>query len=168
MKKKTPKTPRANFLSDADVYDEWQRRSLAAAIAAVRNVIADGVIPPGTPIGRLGETEWSWVIAAGLFAWTTTRISQWITEQILQGRRKSQRLWYDYEPTLLFRSGLDPDPKDAGIVATILPQLGDTPDIDWNLPFGEWPHETVVRFLVTADKLISAARAAVPAEQPTE
>jgi hypothetical protein len=56
-KEKKPKTPRVSFRSDADYEDAWQRRATAAAVAAVRQVIADGVIPPGTPIGRLGEVS---------------------------------------------------------------------------------------------------------------
>jgi hypothetical protein len=161
-KEKKPKTPRISFRTDADYEDAWQRRATAAAVAAVRQVIADGVIPLGTPIGRLGETEWNWVIAAGLFAWTATRVAQVTTERILQSRQTRQRIWYDYEPELLVRSGLDPDPRDAGIVETILPQLGSMPDVDWALPFGSWPRETVVRFLMHANKLINAVRDAAP------
>jgi hypothetical protein len=166
MKKaKKPKLPRVSFRSDTDFEDAWQRRATAAAVAAVRQVIAEDVIPPSTPIGRLGETEWSWFIAAGLFAWIATRVAQVTTERILQGRRARHTIWFDYEPELIVRSGLDPDPRDAGIVETILPQLGGMSDIDWTLPFGSWPRETVVRFLTHANRLINAARDAAPAEQ---
>jgi hypothetical protein len=36
------------------------------------------------------------------------------------------------------------------------------PDVDWTLPFGSWPRETVVRFLMHANKLINAVRDAAP------
>ena len=53
--------PTASALEDA-----WQRRATAAAIEAARKVVkVDGVIPPGTPIGRLGDVEWGWLVAAG-------------------------------------------------------------------------------------------------------
>jgi hypothetical protein len=38
--------------------DQWQRDATAAAIAAARSVVQmDGPIPPGTPVGRLSDTE---------------------------------------------------------------------------------------------------------------
>ena len=50
--------------------DRWQRHATAAAIAAARGVVQmDGPIPPGTPIGRLSDTEWGWIVAAVLFGW---------------------------------------------------------------------------------------------------
>jgi hypothetical protein len=52
------------------IEDQWQRDATAAALAAVRSVIQmDGPIPPGTPVGRLSDTEWGWIIAGALFAW---------------------------------------------------------------------------------------------------
>ena len=36
----------------------------------------DGPIPPGTPIGRLGDVEWGWIVAAILFGWIATRAEQ--------------------------------------------------------------------------------------------
>ena len=45
--------------------DQWQRDATAAAIAGARGVVQmDGPIPPGTPIGRLSDTEWGWIVAA--------------------------------------------------------------------------------------------------------
>jgi len=52
------------------IEDQWQRDATAAAIAGARGVIhMSGPIPPGTPIGRLGDIEWGWIVAAILFAW---------------------------------------------------------------------------------------------------
>ena len=57
--------------------DDWQRRATAAAIEAARGVIKlDAPIPPGTPIGRLSDTEWGWILAAMLFAWISKRAEQ--------------------------------------------------------------------------------------------
>jgi hypothetical protein len=61
-------------VSPSAIEDAWQRQATAAAIAAARKVVrVDGVIPPGTPIGRLGDVEWGWLVAAILFGWISTR-----------------------------------------------------------------------------------------------
>jgi hypothetical protein len=124
--------------------DAWQRRATAAAIEAARRVIkVDGVIPPGTPIGRLGDGEWGWLVAAVLFGWISTRAEQATAESI--------------DTELAIRtSGLDPEPWDAGAVATVLPELAES-GIDWAKPLGEWPRETMIGFLLTAMRLIHKA-----------
>ena len=132
-------------VSPAALEDVWQRRATAAAIGAARQVIQiDGPIPPGTPIGRLGEVEWGWIVAAILFGWIATRAEQAASEQL------------DTELTIRM-TGLDPDPWDAGAVVAILPELADTPGIDWSKPFADWPRETMVEFLTTALALIRKA-----------
>src|SRR5262245_35294434 len=81
--------------------DEWQRQATAAAIRAARGVVQmDGPIPPGTPIGRLSDTEWGWIIAGSLFAWISTRAQQAVSEEI------------DLERTVRMVA-LDPQPWDA-------------------------------------------------------
>ena len=46
---------------------DWQRRAAVAAITGARGVVqAGGPIPPGTPIGRLSDVEWGWIVAAVL------------------------------------------------------------------------------------------------------
>ena len=104
----------------------------------------DGVIPPGTPIGRLSEVEWGWIVAAILFGWISTRAEQATAENI------------DTERAIRM-TALDPEPWDAGAVAAILPELAETPDIDWSKPLGEWPRETMVEFLLAAMRLIRKA-----------
>lgn len=128
--------------------DAWQRRATAAAIKAARNVIGtEGAIPSGTAIGRLSETEWGWIVAAVLFGWISTRAQQATAEEL------------DTEQTIRM-TGLDPEPWDAGAVLAILPELAETPDIDWSQPFGLWPQETVANFLLTAMRLIRKAQIA--------
>jgi hypothetical protein len=130
------------------IEDAWQRKATAAAIAAVRKVVhTDGVIPPGTPIGRLSDTEWGWLVAAVLFGWISTRAEQATVEEI------------DTERCIRM-TGLDPEPWDAGAVAATLPKLAEIPDIDWSQPFGQWPQETVVSFLLTAIRSIRQAQIA--------
>jgi len=127
--------------------DQWQRDATAAAIAGARGVVQmDGPIPPGTPIGRLSDTEWGWVIAAVLFRWIGKRAEQATAEQI------------DTEQVIRL-TALDPQPWDAGAVAAILPELANAcADIfDWSKPLAQWPRETIIEFLLKAMPLIRKA-----------
>ena len=126
--------------------DQWQRDATAAAIAAARGVIStDGPIPPGTPIGRLSDTEWGWVASAILFGWIRTRAEQATAEQL------------DTERTIRM-TGLDPEPWDAGAVVAILPELADAcSDLDWAKPLTTWSGEDITEFLLKAMPLIRKA-----------
>jgi hypothetical protein len=54
-------------------------------------------------------------------------------------------------------TGFDPNPWDAGAVASILPDLANALKIDWSKPLAEWPREMMVEFLTTALALIRKA-----------
>ena len=126
--------------------DEWQQRAPAAAIAGARGVVQkDGPIPPGTPVGRLSDIEWGWLVAAVLFGWIKTRAEQAASEQL------------DTERTIRM-TGMDPEAWDAGAVAAILPDLASACEhIDLSNPLADWPRDTVVEFLLTAMPLIRKA-----------
>jgi hypothetical protein len=127
--------------------DQWQRDATAAAVAAARGVIRDGgPIPPGTPIGRLSDTEWGWILAAALFAWISKRAEQAAAEDL------------DTERTIRMVA-LDPQPWDAGAVVAILPDLADAcaDTVDWSKPLAEWPRDAVIEFLLKAMPLIRKA-----------
>ena len=64
------------------IEDQRQRDSTAAAIAGAREVVRNGPIPSGTPIGRLSDIEWGWILAAILFAWIGTRAEQATAENL--------------------------------------------------------------------------------------
>jgi hypothetical protein len=132
--------------SDATIDDAWQRQATRAAIDAAQKVIKDGAIPAGTPIGRLGDVEWGWLVSAVLFGWISTRAEQAVAEEI------------NTELTVRM-TGLDPDPWDAGVVVAILPELAET-SVDWNLPLTQWSRENMVEFLLTAMRLIRKAEIA--------
>jgi hypothetical protein len=141
----TQRMRKVGLVAESALEDAWQRQATAAAIAAARGVVGhDGPIPPLTPIGRLGDIEWGWIVAAILFGWISTRAQQAAAEQI------------DAEQVIRL-TGLDPDPWDAGAVAAILSELADTPRIDWSRPLAEWPRETVVAFLTAALALVRKA-----------
>src|SRR5262245_22430430 len=133
-------------VSLAAIEDVWQRRASAAAVAGARAVVKDGCpIPPGTPVGRLSDIQWGWIVAAILFAWISTRAEQATAEQL------------DTERTIRM-TALDPQPWDAGAVAAILPELADAcASIDWSQPFTAWAKDTVIEFLLTAMRLIRKA-----------
>jgi hypothetical protein len=127
--------------------DQWQRNATAAAIAAARGVVQmDGPIPPGTPIGRLSDTEWGWLISAVLFGWISTRAQQAAAENL------------DTERTIRM-TALDPEPWSAGAVESVLPDLADACAgiVDWSKPLAEWPRETIIEFLLKAMPLIRKA-----------
>jgi hypothetical protein len=126
--------------------DEWQRRATAAAVAASRRLVKkDVAIPANTPISRLSDVEWGWIVATVIFAWISVRAEQATAEGL------------DVERA--FREGAD-GAWDAGAIAAILPQLADTSGIDMSVPLAEWPRETMLHFLVTALGLARKAMAA--------
>jgi hypothetical protein len=128
------------------IEDQWQRDATAAAIAGARGVVQmGGPIPPGTPIGRLSEAEWGWIVSAVLFGWIRVRAQQAAAEQL------------DTEQTIRM-TALDPQPWDAGAVVAILPDLADAcSGLDWSKPLAAWSRDDIVEFLLKAMPLIHKA-----------
>jgi hypothetical protein len=128
--------------------NEWQDRATAAAVAAARRMVLGdaAVIPMNTPIGRLSDVEWGWIIAAVIFAWISVRAEQASSEGL------------DLEHAI--HAGLDPDPWDAGAIAAILPELADGVAVDWSKPLSEWTRETMIQFLGVAIGLVHQAMSA--------
>jgi hypothetical protein len=127
------------------IEDLWQKRAAEASISAARGIVhPGGPIPPGTPIGRLTDTEMGWLAAAILFAWIKTRAEQAVSEGL------------DSDRTIRLIA-LDPQPWDAGVIESTLAELAECPNIDWSLPFGQWPRESVIEFLCRAVSLVRKA-----------
>ena len=98
--------------------DEWQRRATAAAIAAARSIAHGDDINMNTPVGRLSDTKWGWIVAAAIFAWIRVRAEQAAAEEL--------------DTELVIRTtGFAPNPWDAGAVAAMLPALVEVPGVDW-------------------------------------
>jgi len=132
-------------VSQSALEDVRQWQATAAAVAAARGVIRDGVIPPNTPIGRLSDIEWGWITAGILFGWIQTRAQQAAAQEL------------DTERTIRM-SALDPDPWDVGAAMAILPELAAAfPDFDWSKPLFAWSRETMAEFLLKAMHLIRKA-----------
>jgi hypothetical protein len=125
--------------------NEWQERATAAAITAARRLVrCDDPIRTSTPIGRLSDVEWGWIVAVVVFAWIAKRTEQGHAEGV------------DTESAIRM-TGYDPEAWDAGAVATILPQLADTPRVNWTTPLADWPRDTMVAFLTAALALMREA-----------
>jgi hypothetical protein len=105
----------------------------------------DGPVPPGTPIGRLSDGEWGWIVSATLFGWISKRAEQAAAEQL------------DTEQCIRM-TGLDPEGWDAGSVAAILPDLADVcSSLDWSKPLAAWSKDDIIEFLLKAMPLIRKA-----------
>jgi hypothetical protein len=129
------KTRKTDEPSISTIENEWQRKATAAAIAGARKIAAGCKgLGSSTPIGRLTDDQWGWIITAGIFAWVEVRIQQAISEGL------------DSEQTV----------RLTGLV----PNLADTAVIDWSQPLTAWSPDTMTGFLMTAFELIRKAEIA--------
>jgi hypothetical protein len=133
--------------SPTAIEDIWLRRATAVAIEQARAVVTGGAVPPNTPIGRLSDVEWGWIVAAVLFGWIKTRAEQATDSGV--GPNESIR-----------STGIDPDPWDVGAIASILPELADTDIVDWSKPLAGLSRDEMIAFLSDALSLIRKAMAA--------
>jgi hypothetical protein len=125
--------------------DAWQQKATEAAVAAVRKIALNSSgLPPMTPVGRLTDLQWSWLVTAAIFGWIQTRCQQAIEEGLDQ--EQAVRL-----------TGLTPSPGDVAVVTAILPTLADQAGIDWTLPLEAWSKDLMVNFLLQVWRLIDAA-----------
>ena len=128
--------------------DEWQRKATVAAIAGARKIaVGCKGLGSSTPIGRLTDEQWGWVITAAIFGWIETRVEQAIAEGL------------DQEQTVRLIE-LSPSPCDVAVVRSILSTLADTAGIDWTQPLTAWSKDTMSGFLLAAWDLIRKAEIA--------
>jgi hypothetical protein len=125
----------------------WQAKATDAAIAAARKIALSTALPAMTPVGRLSDHQWGWIVTAVIFGWIETRCEQAIEEGL--------------DPEHAARmTGLSPSPCDVAIVRSILPALCDQAAIDWSQPLAAWSKDTMVNFLLLAWQLIGKAELA--------
>jgi hypothetical protein len=128
--------------------EAWQRRAMADAIKAARGLIGpEHAIPAGTPIGRLSDIEFGWLVCSIVFAWISTRAEQAANE----GLERIERALRTAPP----QDGMDA--WDKGAVAAILPMLADQAGIDWDRPLKSWSKDEMSRFLLLAVDLVKVA-----------
>jgi hypothetical protein len=128
--------------------NEWLDKATAAAIAGARKIALNSSgLPPMTPVGRLSDHQWGWILTGGIFEWTRVRCEQAIAEGL------------DQEQAVRM-TGLSPSPCDVAAVRSILPALADQAAIDWSQPLAAWPKDTMANFLLLAWQLINKAELA--------
>jgi hypothetical protein len=127
-----------------DKENQWQERATAAAIAGARKIALHSGPLMNTPVGRLKDHEWGWLVTAIIFGWVEVRVQQAIAEG--RDSEESVRL-----------TGLNPDPCDVAVVRSILPALADQAGIDWSQPLAAWSSDVMTSFLLLAWRLISEA-----------
>jgi hypothetical protein len=127
--------------------DEWQAKATAAAMAEARKIAqGSGLQLASTPVGKLTDKQWGWLIAAATFGWITTRCQQAIAEGI------------DQEEAVRTIE-LTPSPGDVAAIRSILPTLADHVKIDWARPLADWSKDEMVAFLLEAWLLANKAEA---------
>ena len=128
--------------------DAWQAKATEAAIAGARKIALNSTgLPPMTPVGRLTDLQWGWIVTGAIFGWVQTRCEQAIEENLDQEQAVRQ-------------TGLTPSPCDVAVVRSILTELSDKAGIDWSLPLEAWSKDLMVNFLLQAWRLIAAAEIA--------
>jgi hypothetical protein len=131
--------------------DEWQTMATEAAIGAARKIANNCTnLPPTTPVGKLTDAQWGWIITAAIFGWIEKRCEQAIAEGL------------DQEAAVRMTE-LSPSPSDVAVVTSILLPLGEQTEkagIDWSLPLAAWTENMMTNFLMRAWKLIRQAEAA--------
>ena len=128
--------------------DAWQAKATEAAIAAARKIALNCTgLPPMTPVGRLSDHQWGWIVTAAIFGWIQTRVEQAIQEGLDQEQAVRQ-------------TGLTPSPCDVAVVRSILPTLADQAAIDWSQPLEAWSKDVMVSFLLLVWQLITKAEIA--------
>jgi hypothetical protein len=135
------RTPSLSALEDI-----WQREATRVAIREARAVINGGAVPPMTPIGRLSDTEWGWLVAAILFGWINTRAQQ----------ATSNGVGLPDQFRYIREAGLEPDPWDIGAIEAILPELANS-EVDWSKSLAGFSPEEMIAFLGDAYNLIGKA-----------
>jgi hypothetical protein len=133
-------------LSLGALEDCWQREATRVAVEQARAVVNGGAVPPLTPIARLSDIEWGWIVAAVLFGWINTRAQQ----------ATSNGVGLPDQFRYIRESHLEPDPWDIGAIEAILPELANS-STDWSKPLSEFSREEMIAFLGDAYNLIGKA-----------
>jgi hypothetical protein len=129
--------------------DAWLRQAIAASIARAKDLVApQGPIRSSTPLGKLSDCEWGWIVSTVVWGWVSTRSEQAASEGL--------------DPERAIRTTrLDPDPWDTGAIRAILPELARScAGFDWTRPANSWSKDELAEFLASAFTLIQRATSA--------
>jgi hypothetical protein len=118
--------------------NDWQDKATASAIAEARKIAqSSGLQMANTPVGKLTEQQWGWLIAPAIFGWIATRCQQAIAEGI------------DQEEAVRALA-MSPSPGDVAVIRSILPKLATQVKIDWERPLAAWSKDEMTDFLLQA------------------
>jgi hypothetical protein len=140
-----PRRIKPRFPSLTAIEDAWQREATRVAIEQARAVVAGGAVPPLTPIGRLSDTEWGWIVAAVLFGWISSRARQATSNGV------------GSDKYLYANNAFNPSPWDAGAIEAILPELAAYTTTDWSKSLTKFSREEMITFLGDAYNLVGKA-----------
>jgi hypothetical protein len=135
---------KVRFSSLDAIEDAWQREAIRIAVEQARAVVSGGALPPLTPVGRLSDTEWGWIVAAVLFGWISTRARQATDNGV------------GPDKCLYANETFNPDPWHIGAIEAILPELGNC-QADWSKSLSQFSREEMIAFLGDAYNLIGKA-----------
>lgn len=140
---------KARIASISAENDQWLRRATAASIAAAKDLVAvQGPIRSSTPLGKLSDSEWGWIVSTVIWGWVSTRSEQAAIEGL------------DVERAIRVTK-LSPDPWDVGAIKAILPELAKScAGFDWARPASTWTKSELTAFLASAFALIQRATSA--------
>lgn len=130
--------------SPSAIEDAWQREATRVAIEKARAAVSGGAVPPMTPVGRLSDIEWGWIVSAVLFGWVATRARQATSNGVGPDRY------------LYINETFNPDPWDTGAIEAILPELGQC-EADWSKSLAQFSRDEMIAFLGDAYNLIGKA-----------
>jgi hypothetical protein len=112
--------------------DAWQAEATAQAVADARSMAQSEAKLANTPVGKLSEQQWGWIINAGIFAWIKTRYQQAVAEGLACEE---------------FVTRMSPSPRDSAIVQSILKPLASQAKIDWSKKLAAWSKQEMTDFV---------------------
>jgi hypothetical protein len=118
--------------------NEWQDKATMRAIGEARKIAQGSSLQlANTPVGRLSEQQWGWLLSAAIFGWISTRCEQAIAEGM------------DQEDAVRMIE-MSPAPGDVAVIRSILPTLASQVKIDWARPLSDWSKDEMTDFLLQA------------------
>jgi hypothetical protein len=123
--------------------DAWQAEATGDAVAGARSIAQSQTGLANTPVGKLSDSQWGWIINTALFSWIKTRYRQAIAEGLAGEAHVTQ---------------IEPSPRNGAIVQSILSMLADQSPIDWSKPLASWSKDEMADFVGLALQLIDQAR----------
>jgi hypothetical protein len=122
----------------------------AAAVDMAKDAVLyeRNYINPETKIGNMSLFDWDKLASAMVSGWIIARSTQVVGELI-------------EDPNVFLSTGEIPEPRELGVVASVLPALGEFVDKMGltDKPIGSWSKDDICMFVWNAAELINGVRA---------